>query len=130
MKRKYLDDIGVADRPDTWCPNDDRQPEWDKEQAEYGFDERETWSMEYTFYCWLYERLKMFLDVNCIDLTFHKFEFEGETLTQQECIDRMLTGCATYFNCEDYRWDATEEEVKIIEDVAKIWALVLPAMWW
>ena len=86
--------------------------------------------MEYTFYCWLYERLKMFLDVNCIDLTFHKFEFEGETLTQQECIDRMLTGCATYFNCEDYRWDATEEEVKIIEDVAKIWALVLPAMWW
>lgn len=129
MSRKYLDEIGVV-TSDAWCPNDDRQSAWDSEKEEYGFDERETWSLETAFYCWLYERLKMFLDVNCIDLTFHKFEYEGETLTQQECIDRMIKGCEVFFSLDDYQWSATTEQQKIIEDVAKIWALVLPAMWW
>lgn len=129
MKRKYLDDIGVTERPDTWCPNDKRQPEWDKEQETYGFDNRETWALEYSFYCWLYERLKMFLDVNCVDLTFHKFEYDGELLTQEECINRMIYGCEVYFLEEDC-WDRSTEDQKAIEDVAKIWALVLPAMWW
>ena len=130
MNRKYLDDIGVTERHDLWCNDDDQRQECWKEQRElYGFDDRETWSLDYAFYLWLYERLKMFLDVNCIDLEFYKFEYEGEELTQQECIDRMIKGCEVYFNIND-DWNIPEEDQKMINDVAKIWAIVLPAMWW
>lgn len=129
MARKYLDDIGVTNRPDLWNEEDKRQEKWTEERNTYGFDERETWALDFTFYCWLYERLKMYLDVNIIDLTFHKFEYEDETLTQEECINRMIKGCEVYFE-EDGRWPISEENQKAMDDVAKIWAIVLPAMWW
>ena len=129
MSRKYLDDIGV----DLWLglEDDERQERWGKEQEEYGFDERETWSLDHAFYCWLYERLKMYVEraSKIVQLDFHKFEYEGEELTQQECIDRMIYGCEVYFAQED-EWNISEEDRKIINDIAKIWAIVLPAMWW
>ena len=130
MNRKYLDDIGVTERPDTWRIDDSRQERWQEQQEIYGFDDRETWSLDCAFYCWLYERLKMYLDVNCVNLTFHKFEYEGEELTQEECINRMLKGCEVYFKHDGDTWFVSEEEWKVIDDVAKIWAIVLPAMWW
>lgn len=129
MRRKYLDEIGVTKDCYMFNTDDPRQPAWDKEREEYGFDERETWALDFAFYCWLYERLKMFLEVNCVDLTFHKFEYDGETLTQEECINRMLNGCEIYFLEEDC-WGRSVEDQKAIEDVAKIWSMVLPAMWW
>ena len=52
-----------------------------------------------------------------------------DILTQEECINRMLDGCEVYFLEEDC-WDRSVEDQKAIEDVAKIWAMVLPAMWW
>lgn len=129
MSRKYLDDIGV----DLWSglEDDKRQERWAKEQEEYGFDERETWALDHAFYCWLYERLKMYVEraSKIVKLDFHKFEYEGEELTQQECIDRMMYGCEVYFAQED-EWDISEEDRKVISDIAKIWAIVLPAMWW
>lgn len=129
MSRKYLDDIGVIDRLDTGMEDDPRQERWQKQREIYGFDDRETWSLNFAFYCWLYERLKMYLEVNFVDLEFHKFEYEGEELTQQECIDRMLKGCEMYFKHED-SWNISEEDWKTISDVTKIWAIVWPAMWW
>lgn len=48
--RKYLDDICVTERPDTWSRNDERQNRWKEERAIYGFDERETWALDYSFY--------------------------------------------------------------------------------
>lgn len=129
MNRKYLDDAGMTERHDSWNPEDSRQEQWEKEREEYGFDERETWALDSAFYCWLYERLKMYLDVNCVNLTYHKFEYEGEELTQQECIDRMIHGCEIYFKQKD-DWNISEEDQKAISDIAKIWAIVLPAMWW
>lgn len=129
MSRKYLDDIGVTERPDTWCIDDPRQERWKEQREIYGFDDRETWSLDFAFYCWLYERLKMYLEVNFVDLTFHKFEYEGEELTQEECINCMLKGCELYFKHED-SWNISEEDWKIIGDVTKIWAIVWPAMWW
>lgn len=131
VKHKYLDELGVAPefRMDCCTPaGDEREVQWAQERKEFGFDSRETWALELSFYCWLYERLKMFLDVNCIDLTFHKFEYEGEELTQQECIDRMLEGLKIALFKEDYH--QTDEERKKVSDIAKIWAIVLPAMWW
>ena len=64
-----------------------------------------------------------------VALDFHKFEYEGEELTQTQCINRMIYGCEIYFAQRD-DWNISEEDQKTISDVAKIWAIVLPAMWW
>ena len=62
-----------------------------------------------------------------VDLTWHKFEYKGETLTQIECIDRMIEGCKLYI--QDSEPEDKEKQEKI-KSVAEIWAMVLPAMWW
>ena len=100
-----------------------------KERRKYGFDSRETWSLDSTFYIWLYERLMMFKEKasKVVDLTFHKFEYKGETLTQIECIDRMIEGCKLFIEDPDTQ---DEEKRKKINSVCEIWAIVIPAMWW
>lgn len=139
MKRKYLDDIGVTDRPDQWSSKSHkRNRKWKKERSIYGFDERETWSLDYTFYCWLYERLRMFLEVNIIDLDAVTFLYKGETLTLQQCIDRMLEGLKIAIT-DDPRFRIIETDADAqklskdeekVKEIAEIWALVLQSMWW
>lgn len=75
---KYLEELGIK-ATDICIPNsenteDSRMPRFLDQREKYGFDERETWSLDYTFACWLYEHLKMYLDVNCVDLEFYKFD--------------------------------------------------------
>lgn len=128
MKRKYLDDIGVTDRPDTWNKDDSRQPTWTQERDVYGFDERETWSLDYSFRLWLYERLKKFIDVCCINLDYHKFEYQGKEYSQRQMIDMMLERLEFSFRPE-YN-DLDDEQFQYVNEIGQIWAIVLPAMWW
>lgn len=129
MARKYLNDIGIDD-DFMKISHDKRREVWDKEIEEYGFAEYETWCLDFHFYCWLYERLKMYLEVNCVDLNYHKFNYEGKEYTQGELIDKMLYGCelALFEVCRHKR--LTEDEEKAVNDVRWIWATVMPAMWW
>ena len=54
-------------------------------QSDYAdFDERDTFDLKYTLVCWLYERLRFFQEGTCIDLNFHKFDIDGEELTQAQ----------------------------------------------
>ncbi len=131
MNRKYLDDLGVPQdcRPDGWNEGDERQGQWAKEREIYGFDERETWSLDYSFYLWLYERLKMYLEKGGSD-DLHTYKIGKEKLTQQECIDRMIDGCIIRIKDDRYYGGLTKEEKKKVDDVLKIWAVVCPAMWW
>ena len=126
--RKYLDDIGVTKRPDTWNEDDARQEEWVKEREEYGFDERETWSLNFSFYLWLYERLKRFVDVCCIDLDYHKFEYNGAEYTQRQMIDMMIERLEFSFKPEYKK--KKKKQYTYVSEIEKIWAIVLPAMWW
>ncbi len=131
MNRKYLDDIGVPQdgRPDTWNKDDKRQEQWAKEREIYGFDERETWSLDYSFYLWLYERLKMYLEKGSSD-DLRTYRIGKEKLSQQECIDRMIEGCIIRIKDDRYYGGLTKDEMKKVNDVLKIWAVVCPAMWW
>lgn len=126
--RKYLDDIGVAERPDTWNKDDGRQQQWAKERELYGFDERETWALNYSFYLWLYERLKRFVEVCCIDLNYHKFEYNGTKYTQRQMIDMMLERLEFSFKPE-YN-DCDEKQFAYVSEIETMWAAVMPAMWW
>lgn len=128
IKRKYLDDIGVTYRPDTWNEDDQRQSRWAQERETYGFDERETWSLNYSFRLWLYERLKRFVDVCCFNLEYHKFEYQGKEYSQRQMIDMMLERLEFSFKPEHN--DLDDEQFRYVNEIGKIWATVLPAMWW
>lgn len=132
-KRKYLDDLGIKpeDRPEGFCPKDDvREKEWKKQREIYGFDERETWGMDTTFYMWLYERLMMFNEKNILDTTFHKVEYEGETYTMQDCIDKMIEGCKLELT-KDYSFESLDDKSeKKINDVIPLLNLSIRLLWW
>ena len=128
--RKFLDDVGVTKRPETMLPADKRQAQWQSERDTYGFDERETWDLQFTFFLWLYERLKMYVFAASpnIDLNHHRFVYNETSYTQQQMIDMMLERLEFYFSDKYQRYD--QEQQPYIEEIAKLWATVLPAMWW
>lgn len=131
MGRKYLDDIG-EDYSWVWKPEgSERDETFEKEREIYGFDNRETWCLDDVFYMWLYERLKMFVEIGgqVVDLNFHKFNFKGKEYTQLELINMMIERLEYYFKKGDL-FVSSEEEYEPIKEIGEIWALVLPAMWW
>lgn len=131
MGRKYLDDIG-EDYSWVWKPEgSERDETFKKEREIYGFDSRETWNLDCVFYMWLYERLKMFVEIGgqVVDLNYHKFDFKGKEYTQLELINMMIERLESYLKKEDL-FVLSEEEYEPIKEIGEIWALVLPAMWW
>lgn len=130
MARKYLNDIGIEDNPMDLSAEDGRWERWNEEIEEFGFPSYETWALDLSFYAWLYERLQMYLEVNCIDLNYHKFEFEGNVYTQEELINKMIYGCKLALLQDRTCKRLNEHEEKAVEDVRWIWATVMPAMWW
>ena len=130
-RKKYLDDIGVKDRPDLWCPSDSRQRKWARERKIYGFDSRETWCMDNLFYQWLYEHLRMYVDVcNCMlddpDMTW---EYKGEQLTQKQIIDMLLERLEYVFKF-DLVFYVPEEKREYVDEIPVLWGMVMGAMWW
>lgn len=131
MISKYLKDLGIKEKdvPWHWNPDDPRQEQWMEEQETYGFDERETWSLDYTFYLWAYPRLKMYNEINIVDTTFHEFEYEGNTYTMQECMDKILEGFEVYLTENDIRF-ADEVKKNKVRDARMLFAIILPTLWW
>lgn len=141
MKRKYIDDLGIKfeDTPQGFCheeflskDSDSRGEYWHKEREEYGFDNRETWSLDYNLKLWLYERLCMFNEVNCINTNLHRFIYKDKEITQQECIDRMIEGLKLDLILDTWDRKRTDDiEVKTkIEDVFPILSLCINSLWW
>ena len=115
MGHKYLENIGY----DLWFKTDDdkRQSQWQETQSIYGFDERETWSLDATMLALLYERVKMYKEIveNKVDLNFHSIDIEynnqPKTMNQLEWIDTLLTLIETYLtDNNDTREDISMEK--------------------
>ena len=130
MAHKYIKEIvDLKETPYGYCEGEtpERDSKWREQRRIYGFDSRETWNLDYTFFCWLYERLAMFKEVNCIDLNFHEFNINGKTLTQGECIDKMLENCKTIIIDKDIE---NEDLFKLKTEVLDIWKECIFYMWW
>lgn len=131
MKRKYIDELGVKpeDTPQGWCYYDDvRMKHWQKQREEYGFDERETWCIDYSFILWFYERLMMYNEIKVVDKNKVRIEYKGETMSLQEAIDRMIEGCRLYITKNVF--DLTDEEWRKVEDVYHLFAVTHNYLWW
>lgn len=129
QQHKYLEEvIKREDVVQNWLPGDEREKRWQKQRDEYGFDDRETWSLDTTFFQWLYERLRMFRDIGgeVVDLNFHSFEVDGSKLTQLEIIDKMISNCEQIIK----NGIPDDETARLEQETARLWSIVVPAMWW
>ena len=122
-----------------------------KEQRKtYGFDEKETWNLNYTYITWLYSHLKFYLDYAPVNLTFHKFKvpvlaerkkrkkedsFYKEVtkeLTQGDAIKLALEYMESYLSylSEDPFFEHEMKQVEKVKYALKIVAEIFPVLWW
>lgn len=132
---KYIEDLGIPLKNigTNFCDDTDgRNKKWKEERKIYGFDERETWSLDHYFVEWLYSHLMMYMETGgtVIDLNYHKFNFEGKEYTQKEAIDYILYACKEYLLCDDIYCGNTGELIPNTQKAIRLFAEILPAMWW
>ncbi len=127
MKRPYLDSLGHnVLRWDKVERGLKYKIYYWKEKMKTGIDPREMWSLDLAFYCWLYERIMMFLeDDNPIDLEYGKYDIHGEMLTQKEVLERLADGLRALLTDDD----AFDYSAENVEELMYLWGKVLPAMW-
>ena len=133
MKHRYLEEINC---PRIYQANmstdevDNRDPKWAMQRNMYGFDERETWNLGTCFYAWLYEHLKMYLDKasKIVNLDYYTFEYNGKTYTQREMIEQICEIIEYYFSDKFDDWD--DDDCKYVSNIEKMWAVIMPYMWW
>lgn len=132
IKHKYLKDIDIKlkDTPYGWCKDDKRQKQWKEQRNTYGFDERETWALDTTFFYWLYERLMMFNEVNIINTNFEKIKIDNTELTLQECIDAMILGCKKYIKYHECTNEDEKLAYNIGEETLKIFTKSIWRLGW
>lgn len=132
MAHEYLKDLHTSDAfPYSMLnPDDSRALGWANQREVYGFDDSETWNLNTMFYAWLYERLRMYVDVGgqVINLEFHRFNYKGAEYTQLELIQAILKRIEFYFSDEYDDFDEWDNDY--VDEIGEIWALILPAMWW
>lgn len=122
MKHKYLQEL----YPDGKLPFPYSEEDY------HDFDERDTYSMDYTLAAWLYECLRYFQErvSKIINLDFHKFDIDNETLTQSQCIERMIEDCKVIL-LNDKAFDSEFDKVDAAkDDLFKVLSKVYWAMWW
>lgn len=100
--RKYLKALGLgnSDFPEFGYTNYKSEDEYDSRLKKYlkkeeatGVNVMDCWNLDTSAMMWLYERLVVYKDrvKDSVDLSFHSFEIDGETKTQGECIDDMIS---------------------------------------
>ena len=123
MKHKYLYEL-TSNKDNLFPFSEDDYPD---------MDVRDTWNMDHVIVLWLYERLRFFQEEasKTVNFDFHKFEIDGEELTQMQCIDRMVKDCKTLI-LADYVLSSEEREKAEAakDDLFKVWSAVHFAMWW
>lgn len=130
-KHKYLIDNKIPHGLYKPKKDDHRIPMWKEQREVYGFDERETWDLRDDSLAWLYERIKMYIDVCNVDIDFAGFSFKGKKMTQREVMNKICEDIKLYFDAK-YSGDASKwiESAPYLQEIGTLWGLVLPAMWW
>ena len=111
---------------DFECDDEIRNQKWKKEAEEYGFDERETWNLDFTFFCWLYERLKKYKEVSPADLSCKIVKVNDEEKTLEEWLDIMINNAESLILVDIY----SEEKIDLAEFTIEIFKQTIFYLWW
>ena len=128
MAHKYLYDILPKGKTPYDFEFDDeiRNQKWEKEREQYGFDERETWNLDFTFFCWLYERLKRYKEINCVDLSCKIVKVNDEEKTLEEWIDIMINNAEALILLNMF----SEENIELAEGTIESFKRTNCYLWW
>jgi len=134
----YLEQLGI---PLNRCGvnfldnTDERYQDWKEFKNLYNVDPRTTWNLNDAYVQWIYENVKAYKELakNTVDLTFAEIKIEGETYTQLQGIDMILTECEEFF-----KYDVVANRYIVDDDVlvntakkiTNIFIKLLPYMWW
>ena len=137
--RKAEENYDGCTLPNTPDKDDERMKLFKKQRKKYRFDERETWSLDHTSVVWLYEHIRMYLDIGgkVVDL---ERPLTAELLEE---IGKEQQGLATKKEVLEYicelieKWD-DQISRNIHDDKAwtyaqkalRLYAVILPYMWW
>ena len=118
MNHKYLNDILPKGKSpyDFYYDDEIRNQKWESERQEFGFDERETWNLDFTFFCWLYERLKKYKEVSPVDLNCKIVKVNNEEKNLEEWVNLMISNSKDLILANIY----SEENVKLAEFTIEI----------
>lgn len=101
---------------------------------------KECWNLDSEFFKWLEIRLKTYLKEagKYVDLKYYKFAVDDKELSQEEIIKKMLVLLEEirkidyqeepYDKC-NYK-EANRLYKEKIQELCKLWGVVLPSMWW
>ena len=128
MAHKYLDDILPKGKSpyDFECDDEIRNQKWEKEREQLGFDERETWNLDFTFFCWLYEHLKRYKEISPADLTHKIVKVNNEEKNLGEWLDIMINNAEALILLDMY----SEENIKLAEFTIEIFKQTIFYLWW
>lgn len=120
--RKYLNDAGIyRSRADLLDDSDT----FKQQRATYGFDEREIFNLRDTFYQWLYEHLKMYLEKKTVQ--GHYYEFHNEKYNLREIIEMILTRLEFFFSA-DFN-EKTDRDWRYVKQIEELWGMICHDMW-
>ena len=128
MAHKYLESLLPKGKSpyDFECDDEVRNQKWESERLEYGFDERETWNLDFTFFCWLYERLKKYKEVSPADLSCKIVKVNDEEKTLEEWLDIMINNAESLILVDIY----SEEKIDLAEFTIEIFKQTIFYLWW
>ena len=128
MNHKYLNDILPKGKSPYDFEFDDeiRNQKWESERLEYGFDERETWNLDFTFFCWLYETLMKYKEISPVDLSCKIVKVNNEEKKLGEWIDIMINNSEALILLDMY----SEENIKLAEFTIEIFKQTIFYLWW
>lgn len=124
----YLDKLpgkALNKRPDAVAADSHK---FKRERKKYGFDEREVWNLDLSFYCWLYERLRLYLDTSPVNLDYEEITYKDKTYSLKELID-MIIERLEFALSPDYN-DFNQKQLAYVEESAQIWAVIISYVWW
>lgn len=100
------------------------------EEDYHDFDTRDTFNMNHTLIMWLYQCLRFFEEEasKVVNFNFHKFDIDGEELTQMQCIHRMVDDCTVIIKSDEFEEMEKIDAAK--DDLFKVLSKVYWAMWW
>lgn len=129
---------------------DKREKKWKKQRKKYGgFDERCSWNLNWFMTEHIYTWLKMYMKHadGFIDLSFHKFQINGEEKSEREAILEIISDLEyvllSYDSDVNEKTDETlqraayaydneraKEAMRRVANAYMILGIIYPSLWW
>ena len=92
---------------------------------------KDCWGLDTAFLKWLYPRIKIYKEdaFKIIDGSFNKFTINGVTLTEEECVDKIIELLTPIAESDFDLWDKHINPDDIHEAI-DIFNKVLFSLWW